>query len=138
MTGGGAVVTSFPTIVEFLGTHDSGPTDGGRDCSTCPHCGSKGRYTHYFRCDDGNSYGAMSGCIKLFPISEIAQHQKRLMDKLREKQAKGWKLNRGEQAQADAIQAYYNGEISEDEALRTVRREQAALTAYYSKKYGRR
>lgn len=53
----------LPAIVAILNKHDSGEYGN----SSCPHCGALGRYTYHFICDDGRKYGAMAGCIKLFP-----------------------------------------------------------------------
>lgn len=55
---------TLPSIVAFIGTHDSGEFGNAR----CPHCDAEGRYVHTFICDDGTRRGAMSGCIQLFRV----------------------------------------------------------------------
>lgn len=64
--------TALPRIVKFLGVDDHGP-DGG---ASCPHCGATGRYVIRFQVEDGRQLGAMRGCVKLFPVTELArQHE---------------------------------------------------------------
>lgn len=63
-------VAALPKIVRFLGIDDHGP--GGS--ASCPHCGATGRYVIRFQVEDGRQLGAMRGCIKLFPLTELARH----------------------------------------------------------------
>ena len=52
----------LPRVIEVLEVIDCGPGPS----ASCPHCGADGRYITRFRCDDGTTRGAMSGCFKLF------------------------------------------------------------------------
>lgn len=137
-------ITAFPKIVRFTGSYDGGPTDGGRDCVLCPHCGAKGRYIFWFITEDGAERGAMRGamrgCLKLFPVSEIASEHRALLEKqteLRKKYGPDAHLNSWATKMLEAIDAYYANDLSMDEALATVRREKAAQAAYRSRKGGR-
>jgi len=93
-------VASLPRIVRFLETVE---------CDACPHCGANGRWVHRFVVEDGRTLGAMSGCIKLFPISPIASEAMRLDKKAREYAALGWKLNRFDTEALDLIESAANG-----------------------------
>jgi len=124
-------VQSLPTIIEYLGMTAA-------DDSVCPHCGASGKVIHHFRCDDGTSRGAMSGCVQLFPMSYLAKQHKRLSEKERDYAKKGWKLNKSETAIMETIRSYYSDEISESEAESIVRQKVAALAQWRQRKYGRR
>jgi len=120
---------NLPRIIQFLGTSDGGPCDDG-PTAACPCCGADGRYVHWFKVETGETVGAMSGCIKRFPVSPIADAHKRLMDKeveLRQRFGKDAKLNRHQQAQVEIIERFYAGTIGEDEALREISQQQTAM-----------
>jgi hypothetical protein len=104
---------TLPTIVRFLGTDDSPD-------SSCPHCGCTGRYIHRFVVDDGRTLAAMSGCVKLFPVSRIALEEQRLMKKKADYEKKGWHLNRDDSAALEAIARFFAGEFDERTALSRV------------------
>ena len=100
----------LPKIVRFLGTDDSPD-------SSCPHCGSAGRYIHRFVVEDGRTLAAMSGCAKLFPASRIAIEEQRLRKKEADRAKKGWKLNRSDLDALAAIEQFFAGAIDERLAL---------------------
>jgi hypothetical protein len=130
----------LPRIVRFDEEIDYGPCDDGAT-AVCPHCGSDGRYVQYFLCDDGNSYGAMRGCVKLFPVAPIAKRHQKLAQRkteLRRKYGKDATLNSWDARQMDAIERCYAGEIDEAEAFRIINREEAAKAAWRNKKYSPR
>lgn len=105
----------LPRIVRFLGTDDSAG-------SSCPHCGATGRYIHRFIVEDGRTLAAMSGCVKLFPVSAVANEEHRLRKKEREYAKKNWTLNRDDQNALTAIADFYAGTIDETAALRECKR----------------
>ena len=105
---------TLPRIVRFLGTDDSPD-------SSCPHCGSTGRYIHRFIVEDGRTLAAMSGCVKLFPCSMVAIEEQRLRKKQADRMKKGWALGRPDQNALDAIDRFYAGVLDERAALATVR-----------------
>lgn len=112
-------LASLPRIVRFLGTSDAGPlADGGG--TVCPHCGAEGRYVHAFECEDGSRRGAMSGCVKLFPVSPIAEIDMRLHERerdLRKRFGPTAKLNSWDAQIRDALDAFYAGTLDERSAL---------------------
>lgn len=63
-------ITSYPKRIVTVRVEDYGSSDGMMGSTSCPHCGARGRYVHYFLCDDGAIHAAMSGCIKLFPLAK--------------------------------------------------------------------
>ncbi len=100
-----AALVTLPRIVRFLGTTDCPD-------SQCPHCGATGRYIHRFLVDDGRTLAAMSGCVKLFPVSRIALEEQRLREKLaryKKSYGAGATLNRRDAEALAAIDAYYEG-----------------------------
>lgn len=110
-------VTSFPKIVTFLGKSDSGEFGN----AICPHCGAKGRYVIDFVCEDGVRRGAMSGCIKLFPISPLAKEHIAITERQTERAAKGQKLASWDIAKLDAIDQVLAGALTVEQALVVVR-----------------
>lgn len=80
---------TLPRIVRFLGTDDCGPG------ATCPHCGATGRWIVRFQVEDGRTLGAMRGCVKLYPVSDLArQHEHFIAKKQRYgAQRPPWSLN---------------------------------------------
>ena len=132
--------STLPRIIQFTGMHDAGPADP-RPNGVCPHCGADGRYTHFFKCDDGTERGAMSGCIKLFPVAPTALEQKRLMDKERKLQqtyGKDAHLNSWDTKIQEALDKFFAGEIDEAEAMRVASYQKAQTQAWRDRKYGRR
>lgn len=122
----------LPRITRFLGTSDGGPSDG-KGSAICPHCGASGRYVHYFECEDGTKRGAMSGCIKLFPVSPIAQADLALNEKHRDLQkrfGKGATLNTWDKRIREAIDAFYAGTMGERTALDNIQWARQAAATY--------
>jgi hypothetical protein len=112
-------VAALPRIVRFLGV------DYAPGCS-CPHCGATGAYVHRFLVEDGRTLGAMSGCVKLFPVSRVALEEARLQRKLldyRKRYGAQARLGRNDQRMLEAIEAFYAGARDE----RVVLSEIAAL-----------
>lgn len=105
---------SLPKIVRFLET---------LDCpgASCPHCGATGRFILRFMVADGRQLGAMRGCVQLFPVSPIAREEKRLADKAKKYYEQGWKLNQADTRAVEAIESFYAGLCTEDQALREVK-----------------
>lgn len=102
-----AIAVCLPRIVRFLGTDDC-------EGASCPHCGATGRYIHRFRVDDGRTLAAMSGCVKLFPVSRVAIEEQRLLKKLSDYKNRGWRsLNQRDTEALAAIYSFY--EIGGDE-----------------------
>jgi len=106
-------VQALPRIIRFIGTTDAPD-------SQCPHCGARGRFIIHFVVEDGRTLGAMRGCVQLFPASQIAREDLRLMEKAKGLEKKGWHLNRGDTRALEAIERFYAGEITEREALNSV------------------
>lgn len=105
---------SLPRIVRFLGTDDS-------PGAACPHCGAEGRWVHRFEVEGGRTLGAMSGCVKLFPIAPVALVALELDARVRDYHKRGWQIS-GWLAQAlNEVDAYYRGERTEDSVCREVR-----------------
>ncbi len=130
---------TLPRIVRFVGTTDGGPSDG-RGSAVCPHCGASGRYVHFFQCEDGSRRGAMSGCIKLFPVHPIAKLDLDLKERERELQKSygpGAKLNSWDQRIRKAIDAFYADEVDEWTTLAVIRSENVAKANYRRTKRGR-
>lgn len=133
--------STLPRIVEFLGIADHGPCDDGEPSAYCPHCGSGGRYIHQFRCEDGTTRGAMSGCVQLFPISPIAKLQAELCEReadLQKRFGKDAKLNSWDQKAREAITAFYAGTLTEAQALQAVQFQMRAKASFRQQKYGKR
>jgi hypothetical protein len=126
-------IQGLPRIIEYLNMTDAGPCDDG-PTDICPHCGSDGRYVHYFKCDDGTTRGAMSGCVKLFPVSQVVAEDMKLQDKARELKGKGWKLNSWQTKIGEAIQAFYRGEVDEAETMKVITRQKNAMAQYRANK----
>jgi len=100
----------LPRIVRFLGTDDCPD-------STCPHCGSTGRFIHRFLVEDGRTLAAMSGCVKLFPVASVAIEEQRLMKKKADYAKRGWHLNSRDRWALDQIARFYAKEIDERSAM---------------------
>ena len=113
------VAQPHPRIIRVLGVDDC-------PGATCPHCGAEGRYIHRVQLVDGRTIAAMSGCIKLFPVSPVADVHLKLTKKAIEYANKGWGLNRWDTKSLEAIEAFYAGSISEQEAMARVTAERRA------------
>lgn len=134
------MTATLPLIVEFTGVHDGGPCDDG-PTAICPHCGAEGRYVFFFDCDDGTSRGAMRGCLSLFPVSEVAAEDKRLRERLLDLQKRFGKdahLNRFEEQIREAIDAFYFGDITKNEALTVIHEQKEAQREWRKAKGGAR
>lgn len=125
-------ITALPKILFFTGLHDAGPADGGKGSDLCPHCGADGRYTYLFHCDDGSDRGAMAGCVKLFPVSEIAQAQQAAMAK------EPGRRNSWDKTILQAVEDLRVGAISEARALAIVREQKRSRQAWQARKFGGR
>lgn len=126
--------TTLPRIIAITGRTDAGEYGA----TTCPHCGANGRYITTFVCEDGKTRGAMSGCIKLFPISPLAKIHADLLAKSAANVRKGWKpFSSFDQPKMDAIEAVMAGTMSEDEAVRICKNQSDAAYRWMQSK-GRR
>lgn len=76
---------------------------------------------HTFRTEDGRTRGAMSGCIKLFPIAPIANEDLKLRKKRIDYEKRGWKLSSWDAEKVKAIELFYANEITEDRAMVVIR-----------------
>ena len=117
----------LPMIAYFLDISDAGEYGA----AICPHCGAKGRYTYNFVTTDGQELGAMSGCVKLYPIHRFALEHKRIM----EKEKDGKKLNSWDIAIEDAIRDFVKGIISENRADTIIKTEKRKRTNWLKKRY---
>lgn len=115
-----------PRIVAFLGTDDYGP-----GCASCPHCGATGRYIVRFRVEDGRHLGAMRGCLRLFPVTPLAQEHGRLLDKQKRMESQGWKLSRRAAEALAAVEQAVNGLGNPGIALALARAERQAVSAFH-------
>lgn len=129
-----AEVMSLPRLVRFIETVD------GSEGAVCPHCGASGRWIHSFEAADGKRYSAMSGCIKLFPVSPVALEDQRLREKGSEYYKKGWTLPGWDLRMLAAVDAFYSSSRSphdEEQAMRAIRREKKTADLF-RKSRGRR
>lgn len=118
-------VLALPRIVRFIRTDDCPD-------SSCPHCGATGRYIHVFQVEDGRTLAAMSGCVKLFPVSQVALEEARLKKKSADYVKRGWRgLNRQDTEALEAIEAFYRGERDERSVLTIVKGAKASNRAKY-------
>jgi hypothetical protein len=121
---------TLPRIVRFLGIDEC-------EGSSCPHCGAEGKYIIRFQCDDGIRRGAMRGCVKLFPVSQIANEEMRLREKLNgyiKAYGETAHLNANDTRALDAIEAFYAGQLEERFALAAVNQAKQANQAKYRKR----
>ena len=124
--------SDYPTIIEFTGMYDGGPCEDGAT-ATCPHCGADGRYIHFFKTADGHEAGAMSGCLKLFPVSPVAKIQKKLQDKehqLRVAYGKDAHLNSWQQKMQDSIRIFQAGGMDEATCLSQIAWQEQKMAEY--------
>ena len=136
------VIHSLPTITQFLYITDAGPSDDGQGSTVCPHCGSPGRYVHHFIVEGGEHRAAMSGCVKLFPVHPIALRHQKLEDKQRkltQQYGPDAHLNSWDAKIMEAIEGFYAGTLTEQDAYRVIDNQTAAATQWRERKYkGRR
>lgn len=125
---------SLPRIVRFHGTSHSGPGE-----AVCPHCGARGSVVHSFEVEDGRLMGAMSGCVKLFPVSPIAREHMRIQKKLDDQRKRGLRvgLNRWDGAALKAIEDFYAGTLTEQDAVRRIESERKSAAAWRRGRFGR-
>lgn len=82
----------------------------------CPHCGARGKYVYNFRTEDGQSGGAMAGCIKHFPKHELFADSQRIVNKKERYKKEGWNLPSWDREIESAIIGFATGEITLREA----------------------
>jgi hypothetical protein len=121
------VVTSLPRIMRYL---DSVSSEG----SQCPHCGADGRTIHRFVCEDGTTRGAMSGCVKLYPISPLAREAMTLDRKIKGYVKRGLNLASWDQDKATALGEFYAGFITEAQALAAIRGANTRASIYRTRR----
>lgn len=120
---------ALPRIVRFLETIDAPD-------SQCPHCGANGRYILRFVVEGGATRMAMRGCAKLFPVSQIANEELRLIDKeTKNRTTYGRGLGKNDQSALDAIEAFYAGHCTEAQALAIVRQAKQANVIARQRRY---
>lgn len=125
-------VAALPKIVKFLGTDDHGP--GGS--TSCPHCGATGRYVIRFQVEDGRQLGAMRGCIKLFPVTELARQHEYLIAKKARYAKERWNLSK---ADAEALQRIEDAIDGRGDAQQAIWNAQSIRAAAATRRYrGRR
>lgn len=122
----------LPRIVRFLESVDAGAG------ASCPHCGATGRYIHRFRLEDGREAGAMSGCVKLFPVHPLAHVEGEIRKKELDYKRKGWNLPSWDLAILDTLEDFYAGRIPEHTAQTRILNERNRAQAFRRRKYGRR
>lgn len=124
---------TLPRIIRFVGVHDSGEFGN----ATCPHCGADGRYVWTFITEDGVQRGAMAGCIQKFPVSKLADEHKRIIDRQRQRQAKGQSLASWDVRKLSAIAAVEAGTMDIATALVVIQSENVKRSEWMRKR-GRR
>lgn len=117
----GAALSQLPRIVRFLDTHYA-------PGSQCPHCGADGARVHTFFVEDGRRLGAMSGCLKLFPRSRIVDEAARLHEKSKRT---AWGLGANDRRAQQAIDDFYEGALTEQQALSVIDGVKRANSARY-------
>lgn len=122
--------SKLPKIIYFLDTLDSGAFGE----ATCPHCGALGRYVYRFVCEDGETRGAMAGCVKLYPMHRFAKLGMQIMDRQREYATKGWLLASWDCEILDAIHDYAIGKIPEAAADELIFKAQTRRDNWRAKK----
>lgn len=127
-------IHDLPRIVRFEGVHDSGEYGN----ASCPHCGADGRYVWTFTVEDGRTLGAMSGCLKLYPVSPLAEEHKRIIERQKQRAKRDGKLASWDVAKLEAIAAVASGEMDENTGLAIVERENAKRTRWMERKGFRR
>lgn len=83
----------------------------------------------------------MRGCVKLFPVSQIANEEMRLREKLNnyiKLYGETAHLNTMDAHALDAVEAFYAGKLSETYALSAIKQAKAANRAKFSARTARR
>lgn len=116
----------LPRIVKFLGVDDCPE-------STCPHCGATGRYIVRFQVEDGRQLGAMRGCLKLFPVTELACEHEHLMAKKARyaKQRPPWRLSERDRDALQRIEEAIDGRGDAQQAIWNAQGVRAAAARRY-------
>jgi hypothetical protein len=86
-----------------------------------------------FECEDGTTRGAMSGCIKLFPVHPIAAADMRLRERerdLRQRFGQSAHMNTWDATMREAIDRFYRDEVSAQSALDTIHWQERAKANY--------
>lgn len=112
-------VASLPRITRFLGVNDC-------EGSSYPHCGATGRYIIRFQVEDGRQLGAMRGCVKLFPVTELARQHEYFMTKQARYAKQGWRLS---QRDTEAFQWIIDAIEGRADTRQAIAMAQAARTA---------
>ncbi len=116
----------LPRITRFLGVDDCAG-------ASCPHCGATGRYIIRFQVEDGRQLGAMRGCIKLFPVTELARQHQYFVDKQARyaRQRPSWELNARDREALRWIMDAIEGRVDARQAIAiaTSARSAAAMAA---------
>jgi hypothetical protein len=73
----------------------------------------------------------MSGCLKLFPKTEVAVAHEKLQKKIAEKK----KLNGWDEKMLEAIHGFIAKTMSYDDTVSVIRRETASRNAWIARKY---
>lgn len=124
----GAALASLPRIVRFLGTDDCPDAE-------CPHCGATGRFIHRFQVEDGRQLGAMSGCVKLFPVRPIAQADMKLSEKERLTKKAGRIPASWDVEKRKILDRFYAGEITEGDAMGRIHIENMKAKNYAQRRF---
>lgn len=131
-------ISDYPKILRIVESIDSGEFGS----ASCPHCGADCRYYKTFDAISPSGgivrLGAAAGCIKLFPISKLAERHVKLFDKQRSYARKGWALNRADSQIMDIIDSAAKGEIDEETALQQVRKIDADMREWRKRRGGGR
>lgn len=129
--------TKLPKIVALLGCTDHGPCDPVATAS-CPHCGADGRYVYHFLCEDGNTRGAMAGCLKLFPRHPLVGKVEAVFTKARRYDQEGWNLPSWDQDILNACDSLRDGKIDFGRWEQVVQIAFRQRNTYLDKKHGGR
>jgi len=124
------IYADLPEVVEILHLEDAG--EGG--AGTCPHCGAIGRYIYWFETVGGEMHGAMKGCFKHFPKSRYFERMAAILSKEKDFAKKGWKLAGWDQDVLNAIRAYSNNTMTQEQVDDVIRNADRAKNAYMKRK----
>lgn len=126
--------TTLPQIVRFIAVTDAGEFGA----TNCAHCGAKGRYEHVFMCADGTRRSAMAGCIQRFPVSPVALEEKRIRERQADRAKSGGKLASWDETKLAKIEAFYDGTLTEGQALAWIADENAKRDSWLRRRNGGR
>ena len=131
---GNLAVQALPKIARLTGVervkkdetyHDDRP----RFLLYCPHCGARGKKIYWFVTEEGQTGGAMSGCIKLFPVGEYFNAYQKAVDNMIRFEKNGWNPSRFDLDTTNGIDLYFDGKLSKerlDSGLRDIYNERQA------------